>query len=50
MAKKRCSVAKAKKILTDGKVRGKRLTKPQKRYFGLIAGGKKPTRVKKGKR
>lgn len=33
--------AKAKKILSDGKVRGKRLTKKQKRFFGAIAGGQK---------
>jgi len=38
--------AKAKKILKDGKIRGKPLTKKQKAYFGLIAGGGKPTRTK----
>jgi hypothetical protein len=32
---------KAKKILKDGKIHGKALTTKQKRYFGLIAGGKK---------
>ena len=33
---------KAKKILKDGVVRGKKLTKKQKRFFGAIAGGQKP--------
>jgi hypothetical protein len=41
------SPAKARKILRDGSVRGKRLTPKQKRYFGLIAGGSKPTHTKK---
>lgn len=41
------SKAKAKKILKDGKIRGKPLTAAQKRYFGLIAGGGKPTRTKR---
>lgn len=44
------SKAKAKKILRDGEIRGKKLTKKQKAYFGLIAGGGKPTRVKKQKK
>ena len=39
--------AKAKKILKDGKVHGKKLTAKQKRLFGVIAGGGKPTRIKK---
>lgn len=34
--------SKAKKILEDKKVKGKKLTPRQKRYFGLIAGGGKP--------
>ena len=40
---------KAKKILTDKEVRGKKLTKKQKGLFGLfglIAWGDKPTRLK----
>ena len=37
MAKKMTS-AKARKILRDGKIRGKSLTKKQKVYFGRIAG------------
>jgi hypothetical protein len=36
---------KAKKILRDGEIRGKPLTARQKRFFGLIAGGKIPTRT-----
>ena len=39
------SKAKAKKMLKDGKVRGKKLTKKQKGFFGLIASGKKPRYV-----
>lgn len=39
--------AKAKKILEDKKVGGKKLTPKRKRFFGLIAGGGKPTRLKK---
>lgn len=36
---------KAKKILEHGEVRGHALTGKQKRLFGLIASGKKPTRL-----
>lgn len=51
MAKrKRVSIAKAKKILEDGKVRGKSLTAAQKRYFGWIAGGSKPRSRRKKRR
>jgi len=42
---KRVSASKAKKILKDGTVHGKSLTPKQKRFFGFIAGGGKPTRV-----
>ena len=38
---KRMTAAKAKKILRDGKIRGKKLTKKQRGYFGRIAGSKK---------
>lgn len=38
---------KAKKILKHGEVRGHALSKKQKGLFGLIAGGKKPTRLSK---
>ena len=41
------SKEKAKKIMAHGKVRGRKLTKKQKGLMGLIAGGKKPTRIKK---
>lgn len=41
MAKK-LSSKKAKKILKDDSVRGHPLTKKQKGFFGLIAGGKQP--------
>ncbi len=33
--------AKARKILRDGTVRGRKLTSKQRRLFGLIAGGGK---------
>lgn len=41
---------KAKKIIKDGEVRGKKLTDKQKRYMGFIAGGGKPSKrnLKKG--
>lgn len=39
------SRAKAKKILKDGKVRGKKLTPKQKRLMGMRAGGKLPARL-----
>ena len=33
---------KAKKILSDGTVRGKPLTSKQRKFFGAVAGGQKP--------
>ena len=45
--KKKLTKAKAKKILTDGKVRGKKLTKKQRGFFGIIASGKKPRKVRR---
>jgi len=36
---KKVTKAKAKKILRHGEVRGKRLTKKQKGFFGARAGG-----------
>jgi len=33
--------AKAKEMLKDGKIGGKKITPKQKRYFGWVAGGKK---------
>ena len=39
---------KAKKILRDGKIRGKPITKAQRGHFGAIAGGRSiPSRLKK---
>ena len=43
---KKLSSLKAKKILADGTVRGHKLTSKQKRFMGMIAGGK-PNRAKK---
>ena len=40
MAKK-LTKGKAKKILKDKTVRGKKLTAKQKKFFGAIAGGEK---------
>lgn len=37
------SSAKARKILRDKTIRGKKLTKGQKGLFGLIASGKTPS-------
>lgn len=41
------SIHKAKEMLGHGEVRGKALSKKQKGLFGLIAGGKKPSKMKK---
>ena len=38
---------KAKTMLKEGKANGKALTPAQKRYFGFISGGGKPTKTKK---
>lgn len=47
MAKgKKLTSAKARKILSDGTVRGHKLTARQKRFFGAIAGGQRPKRKK----
>lgn len=43
MAKK-LTKTKARKILRDKTIRGKKLTGKQKRFFGAIAGGAKPKR------
>jgi hypothetical protein len=45
MAKKKrktITAAKARKILKDGMVHGKKLTAKQRKFFGAIAGGQKP--------
>jgi hypothetical protein len=43
---KHLTQAKAKKILHDKKVRGKKLTTKQRKLFGAVAGGQKPRRKK----
>jgi hypothetical protein len=40
--KKSLTAHKARKILRDGSVRGKKLTARQKRFMGAVAGGQKP--------
>ena len=45
MAKKLTRI-KAKKILRDGIIRKKRLTKKQMKFFGAIAGGERPRKKK----
>jgi hypothetical protein len=40
---------KAGKMLKHGEVRGKPLTKKQKGLFGLVKGGKKPSRLSDAK-
>ena len=47
---KKLTSTKAKLILSEGEVRGHKLTKKQRRLFGLIAGGRKPTRIKRSKK
>ena len=39
--KKKLTATKARKILKDGSVRGKKLTPKQKRLFGAVAGGQR---------
>lgn len=45
--KHKLTKSKAKKILHDKMVRGRKLTAKQKKFFGLIAGGGVPTKIKK---
>jgi len=45
MARK-LTVGKAKTILREGTARGQKLTSRQKRFFGFIAGGGTPTRLR----
>ena len=45
--KKSPSKAKAKKMLEEGVVHGKKITPRQRRYFGWVSGGKKKPRRKK---
>lgn len=44
---KKLTKTKAKKILKDKEVRGRKLTPKQKRFFGAVAGGQRPRRKKK---
>ena len=37
--------SKAKMMLEEGKAKGKKLTGKQKRFMGLVASGKKPTKI-----
>ena len=41
------SQRKAKMIMREGEIGGRALTKKQRGLFGLLAGGGKPTRLKK---
>lgn len=49
MPKKKLTKKKAKKILRDGEVRGRKLTKKQRGFFGARAGGQPIKRKKKKK-
>lgn len=49
MARKKLTKAKAKLILREGKIRGKKLTPAQKGFFGARAGGV-PIKKKRKKR
>ena len=48
--KHKLTAKKAKKILRHGEVKGEPLSTRQKRFFGLIAGGGKATRLRKKKK
>ena len=50
MAKKKLTAIKAKKILVDKKVKGHPLSAKQKKFFGFIAGGGFPAKIKRGKK
>ncbi len=45
--KKTLTKRKARLILHEGEVRGHKLTEKQRGLFGLVAGGGKPTRLRK---
>lgn len=47
MARKKLTPTKAKTMLREDQAQGKPLSPKQKGLFGLVASGKKPTRVKK---
>lgn len=42
--RKKLTREKAKKILREGRARGRKLSAKQKRFFGAVAGGQKPRR------
>lgn len=44
---KKLTSHKAKKMLKEGKAKGRNLTKKQKRFFGAIAGGQRPRKASK---
>lgn len=46
LKKKFPTASKAKKILKEGRAKGKQLNPKQKRLFGFIASGRTPTRQK----
>lgn len=46
---KKLTSTKAKKILKDGAVKGKKLTRKQQRFFGAAAGGAKVGKKRKGR-
>jgi len=41
------TAAKAGKMLSEGRARGKKLTPKQKRFFGILKSGKAPNRLKR---
>lgn len=43
--KSKLTMSKAKKMLKEGVVRGHKLTKKQRGYFGAVAGGKSKKRM-----
>ena len=47
MAQREISPAKARKILEHGEIEGVPLTKKQRGFFGIIAGGKTPMKAKR---
>jgi hypothetical protein len=49
-SKKKLTPAKARKILREGVAQGKKLTKRQKGFFGLIAGGGLPNKPRRRQR
>lgn len=46
---KKLTQAKARKILSDGEIRGKGLSEQQRKFFGAVAGGQSIKRKRRGK-